>query len=380
MENITLDQNRQKQAKVYAHISRRLMVFDLLIGLLYISLWLVTGWSLALRGTLGALTDNEWLLVAGYALVFGGIFYVINLPLSYFEGFVLPHRFDQSNQSIKDWLVDQGKELLLTVVFGGILVEMIYVFLRAAPDLWWLGAAGFMLVVNVLIANLAPLLLFPLFNKYVPLDEEYAELAQRLIKLAERSGTQVQGVYKFDMSRRTKSANAALAGLGNTRRIILGDTLLKEFSSAEIETVMAHELGHQVHKDIPVGIVISSVLTLLGFYLASLVMRAGVPFFNLPGTADVAAMPLFMLALAAFELVTLPLGNAFSRWREQRADLYALQLTGDGQSYASALTRLANQNLAEVDPEPWVEYLLHSHPALSRRINMALNYQKTGSK
>ena len=139
---------------------------------------------------------------------------------------------------------------------------------------------------------------------------------------------------------------------------------------------MAHELGHQAHNDISVGIVVGSMLTLFGFYLASLVMRAGVPYFNLGQPSDVAAMPLFMLSLAVFEMVTLPLGNAFSRWRERRADLYALELTGKGKVFAAALTRLANQNLAEVDPEPWVEWLLHSHPALSKRIKMALNYEE----
>jgi len=180
------------------------------------------------------------------------------------------------------------------------------------------------------------------------------------------------------MSRRTKSANAALTGLGNTRRVILGDTLLKEFSTEEIETVMAHELGHQAHNDIPVGIVVSSMLTLFGFYLASLVMHQGVSLFHLGNPADVSAMPLFILGLGVFELVTLPLGNAFSRWRERRADLFALELTGKGASYASALTRLANQNLADADPEPWVELLLHSHPALSRRIQMANQFRSEG--
>jgi STE24 endopeptidase len=375
MENIKLDQDRQKQAKTYARISRRMMVVDLLIGVVYLILWLVTGWSAALQAVLLQVTTNDWLLVAIFSMIFGGILYVINLPLSYYEGFTLPHRFDQSTQTLKDWVIDQLKELALSAAFGLLVIEIIYAVLRAAPDTWWLTAAGIMLILNVLIANLAPVFLMPLFNKYVPLDDEYQDLAQKLINLAKRANVQVSGVFKFDMSRRTKSANAALTGLGNTRRIILGDTLLKEFSVDEIETVMAHELGHQAHNDIPVGIVVSSMLTLFGFYLASLVMHQGVIVFHLGNPADVAAMPLFILGLGVFELVTLPLGNAFSRWRERRADIFALELTGKGGSYASALTRLANQNLADADPEPWVVWLLHSHPALSKRIQMANQYQ-----
>jgi STE24 endopeptidase len=252
-----------------------------------------------------------------------------------------------------------------------LILEIIYAVLRAAPDTWWLWAAGILLVFNVLLANLAPVLLFPIFYKFQPLGEEYAELAARLVRLAEKAGTRVQGVFKFDMSRRTKAANAALTGLGNTRRIILGDTLLSEFTPDEIETVLAHELGHQVHKDIPLGIAIESATTLAGLYLASLGLRWGAAALGFAGSADIATLPLFMLVMGAYGLLTMPLTNAYSRWRERLADAYALRATGNGPAFASAMTRLANQNLADADPEAWVEFLLHSHPALSKRIAMA---------
>jgi STE24 endopeptidase len=231
-----------------------------------------------------------------------------------------------------------------------------------------------LLVFDVLLSNLAPVLIFPIFNKYTPLGEEHADLADRLIRLAERAGTRVRGVYQFDLSKRTKAANAALTGLGNTRRIILGDTLINEFTPAEIETVLAHELGHHVHKDIPLGIAVSTVMTLVGLYLASLALDWGVSYFGFSGPGDIAALPLFALVMGAYGLVTMPLGNAFSRWRERRADEYALKMTGDGPAFASALSRLANQNLADADPEPWVEVLLYSHPALGKRIKRAVSY------
>jgi STE24 endopeptidase len=217
----------------------------------------------------------------------------------------------------------------------------------------------------------APVLLFPLFYKFVPLGEEHTSLAQRLVELGERAGTRVQGVYKFDMSRRTKAANAALTGLGRTRRIILGDTLLNEFTPDEIETVMAHELGHQANSDISLGILISAMMTIGGLWLASIGLRWGIGQFGFSNPADIAALPLFILVMGLFGLVTMPLNNAYSRWRERLADRFALRLTGKGVSFASALKRLANQNLAEADPERWVEILLYSHPALGRRIAMA---------
>lgn len=215
----------------------------------------------------------------------------------------------------------------------------------------------------------------PLFYKSIPLSEEHADLVQRLLNLAERAHTRVSGVYKIDMSRRTKAANAAVIGLGNTRRIVIGDTLLNEFTPDEIETVMAHELGHQVYKDIPLGIVVETAITLVGLFLASLGLRFGAVALGYSGPADVLSMPLLLLVFAAYGLVTMPLTNGFSRWRERRADEYALKTTGQGNVYASALARLADQNLSDADPEPWVEFLLYSHPSLGKRIKMAETYK-----
>jgi STE24 endopeptidase len=186
----------------------------------------------------------------------------------------------------------------------------------------------------------------------------------------------VSGVFRFDMSRRTKAANAALAGLGGTRRIILGDTLLNEFSADEVEAVIAHELGHHVHRDIPLGILVSSGLTLAGLYLASLALDRGAAFFGFAGPADIAALPLFALTLGLFGVLSLPLNNAYSRWRERRADAYALDATRKPQAFADAMTRLANQNLADADPEPWVVWLLYSHPPIRDRVAQASRFRQ----
>lgn len=371
MQASTLDPQRQEQAKAYARINRRLMLVDLFLGAVYVLAWLVFGLSSDLKQALMNWIANEWLLVAAFGFGFAAIYFILNLPLSYFSGYILPHRFGMSNQTINGWALDQVKSVLVGGILGGLLLEVIYAVLRASPDLWWLWAAGIILLFSVVLANLAPVLLMPIFYKFIPLGEEHADLAERLLRLAANANTRVQGVFSFDMSRRTKAANAALAGLGNTRRILLGDTLINEFSPEEIETVLAHELGHQVHKDIPIGIVVETVITLVGLWLASFCLRWGVAYFGYTGPADIASFPLFVLVIGAYSLVTMPLENAFSRWRERRADEYALSVTGNGVAYASALVRLANQNLADVDPEPWEEFLLYSHPALSKRIAMA---------
>jgi STE24 endopeptidase len=309
-----------------------------------------------------------------YAAVFGAIYFVIDLPLSYYSGFVLPHRFGQSNETLNGWVIDQLKGIAVGAVLGGVVLEVIYAVLRAFPDTWWLWAAGIMLIFSVLLANLAPVLLFPIFYKFKPLGEEYRDLIDRLVRLFEKANTKVQGVYQFDMSTRTKSANAALTGLGGTRRIILGDTLLTQFTPDEIETVLAHELGHHVNKDIPLSIAVQTASTVVGLWLASLALRWGAAAFGFTSPADIAALPVFMLVMGLYGLVTMPLTNAFSRWRERKADEYALESTHNAAAFASAMTRLANQNLSEVDPEPWVEFLLYSHPALEKRIKMARQY------
>ncbi len=328
--------------------------------------------STALRDWIAGFTTNPWLMAPIFAAIFGGIYVLINLPLSYYSGFVLPHRFGQSNQTLRGWITDQVKGLAVGGVLGLLMLEAVYFVLRAAPDTWWIWASILLLFFSVVMSILAPVLLFPIFYKFSPLGAEHQDLIDRLVRLFERAGTRVKGVYKFDMSTRTKSANAALTGLGGTRRIILGDTLLNEFTADEIETVLAHELGHHVNRDIPLSIAYETISTVVGLFLASLALRWGVSQFGFNSVADVAALPLFLLVMMLYGLVTMPLSNGFSRWREVLADRYALDATRNGPAFASAMTRLANQNLAEVDPEPWVEFLLYSHPALEKRIAMAL--------
>jgi STE24 endopeptidase len=372
---IPLDQSRQEQAREYARLGRKLMLLELGLGAAYVLFWIFSGLSPWLRDQIYPFTTSLWLAVPLFALGFGLPYTLIDAPLSYYSGFVLPHRYGQSTQSRGDWLTDQAKGLALSGVIGLPVLGVIYGLLAVAPQSWWLWATAAMLVFSVVLGMLAPVLIFPLFFKYTPLADE--ELAARLTRLFEQAGTRVKGVYAFDMSRKTVAANAALMGLGSTRRIILGDTLLTQFTHDEIETVLAHELGHHVHHDLPLGILVQAGLTLAGFWLADVVMRWGVAYFGYSGLADPATLPLLMVALSIFGLVTMPLSNAWSRWREVLADRYALETTANPPAFINAMTRLANQNLAEAEPPAWVEFLLHSHPSITKRVALAQTYQST---
>jgi STE24 endopeptidase len=371
MNTTSIDPEKQEKARQYARIGRRVWLLETLASAVYLAAWLFFGWAKSLAGWLGTYTTNPWLLVLGFIVIFGGIASLLELPLGYYSGFVLPHHFGQSTQDLRGWVVDQLKGLLISAPLGLLVVELIYLALRLTGGWWWLWTGAGMLVFSVILSNLAPILIMPLFNKFVPLGEDHAELAERLMNLARRANTKVRGVFKFDLSRRTKAANAFLTGIGNTRRIVLGDTLINEFSPDEIETVLAHELGHQVHKDIPILMAFGTVMTLGGLYLASLALHWAAGYFGFSGPADIAGLPALGMVLGLFGLLTQPLDNAFSRWRERLADEYSLQVTGKAQAFVSAFTRLANQNLGELDPEKWVVFMFHDHPPLGDRIRMA---------
>jgi len=368
-----IDPQRQKEAKGYARLKHRLLVVDMALGGIFAVVLLLSGISSSLKAFIMAYTSQPPLVVAGYFGLFSLAYGVLLLPLEYYGGFVLPHRYGLSTQTVRAWLLDEVKAGLLGVSLGLIVIEVIYYLLRVMPSLWWLVTAVFMLFFTVILANLAPLLIVPLFYKFSPLADE--ELVGRLMKLTERANTKVRGVFTINLSSKTRAANAALMGLGNTRRIVLGDTLYADYSPDEIETILAHELGHQVQHDMWWGLLFQSALTLIGLYLAHLGLSWGVRAMGFAGLDDIASLPLLTVIMGGFMALTTPLSNAFFRWRERMADEYALRITDRPRAFVSVMVKLANQNLAQVDPEPWVEFVLYSHPAIRKRIQQGQSFE-----
>jgi STE24 endopeptidase len=370
-----LDADRQQKARAYARLRHRLLLIDLAIAAAGVLTILLSGLGTWLRDVLHPL---GWQPIPGwfpwqvllYFLALMLSYQVISAPLTYYSGFILPHRYGLSTLSLKNWLLDLFKGLALSLVFEAFVVELVYLLLATQPQTWWLWVAAVLLFFSVVMANLAPVLILPLFYKFSPLPE--GELAQRLLALAERAHTRVRGVFTMQLSSKTTAANAALMGLGNTRRIVLGDTMLDRYTTDEIEVVLAHELGHHVHRDLWKLIVSQSFLTLVGLYLINLVLHWAVETQHYyPGLADAATMPLVLLLTAAFGLIIMPLSNGYSRAIEYQADEYALQSTQKIEPFKSAMTRLANQNLADVEPSPLIEFLLHDHPSIGKRLKHA---------
>jgi STE24 endopeptidase len=296
------------------------------------------------------------------------------LGLDYYS-FRLEQRYQLSNQKLRGWAWDQTKEVLVEAVLASVLVELLYFIIREFPEHWWVVAWLGFLGVTVLLAQLAPVVLFPIFYKFEPLQDE--DLKLRLIRLGERAGTRVRGVYKWHLSEKSKKANAALTGLGNTRRIILADTLLADYSADEIEAVLAHELGHHVHRHIPKGIALQTVITLIGFWAANWALQYAVHRWHMFETlSDFANLPLLALIFVLLSFVLMPALNAFSRYNERQADRYAFENIANIASFVSSMNKLADQNLAERTPSRWVEWLLYSHPAIARRIAAAEGWAK----
>src|SRR5580704_9556547 len=312
------------EARRYNRIRRWLSIADFLLGLLFLVVLLFTGWNGTLRDlALHGAFEHYTLAVLLYVLMLMLIGKALGLGLDYY-GFRLEHSFNLSNQKPRAWVWDEAKGFLVGVVLGTILVELLYFIIRGAPQYWWLIAWAAFLGLFVLLAQLAPVVLFPIFYKFEPLQNE--ELKSRLVKLSEAAGTRVRGVYKWNLSEKSKKANAALTGLGNTRRIILADTLLEHYSPDEIEAVLAHELGHHVHKHILKSIAVQAAITLAVFWAANWILHYAMERWHFFETLhDFANLPLLVLVSTVLSFLLMPALNAFSRYNERQADRYAFR-------------------------------------------------------
>jgi len=364
-----LDIKRQELAKKYARLMRWLSLVELAVVGAVLLVLVFGGVSARMSYVLSF--PQPWASALYFVILAVGLGIII-IPLTYYQGFILPRRYGLSTQKLGAWLADRAKASALGLLLGLGIVIVVYWLLDRFSDIWWLWAGILLLLLSLLLTRLTPTLLLPIFFKLEPLDN--LELKQRLMNLAKRAHAKTVGVFTMDLSSKGTTANAMLAGLGKTRSIILSDTLLQQYSSEEIEVILAHELGHHLHRDIPKLIAVQAVMILLAFYLADLVLRAGLLPLAFQGIADVAAFPLLLLSLGTFGLIVTPLNNVYSRYLETSADEAALELTADPQAFITAMTKLTDQNLAVADPSRWVELLFYDHPPYTKRVGLARRY------
>jgi STE24 endopeptidase len=363
--------NEDKSSR-YHRLKRRAGVASAVIAGVVLGCLLLTGASRALADAGRWLAPGAAASVAIYVMMLAVVQEAAALPLVFYRTFFLERHYGLSSEPFGAWFRDHAKASTLGVVLAIAGAEVVYWLLRHSPSWWWLLSAGTFIVAMALMAKIAPVVLLPMFYKVRPLERE--SLRARLVALSTRAGVPVLGVYEWGLGEKTRRANAALVGTGRTRRMILSDTLLEAYSEDEIEVVMAHELGHHVHRDILVALVAESALVLMAFLGAAIALHAAWAALGLSSPSDVAGLPLLLLAGGAVSVAAAPLVNGLSRRNERRADRYALTLTRQPAAFISAMKRLAAQNLAEEDPSPAVMWLFHTHPPISQRIEAARRF------
>jgi STE24 endopeptidase len=353
---------------------RRVFLATALVSLLapslpYLSGAWETGWF-----ALAALPLPFSLRAAVFLCAFNLLLALVLLPIAYYSGYVLPRAFDLGRQTLRAWAIDWFKATLLAAALGTLIGGAFLWSVVSWSGHWWWIFGLIATCLGLVLVFVTPYVLVPLFFKMQPLHDE--ETAARIRSLVDRAGAPVREVCSLDFSRRTAEANAAVIGMGRSRRVVLADTLLAEFSPHEVDAVVAHEIGHHVNRDVQRLLLGNGLLMWVGLALAAWATPAALPVLSVPSLAYVPGYPMLFAVVELYFLFATPLLNWWSRRLETAADRFALRLTRDPAAFAMAMQRLGCQNLIELRPPRWSELLLASHPALHRRIQLAQGWNK----
>jgi STE24 endopeptidase len=376
--------NEDRSAR-YHKLGRRATVVSTAWSAGFLVLLALTPLSVWLRESVERLVGPAvpaWLhpsaVVLGYVAAVGLAHEFGEWPTAFYRTFLLEHRYGLSTESLRRWLADQAKGAALGAGLSLAGFSALYVAMRRWPEWWWLAAALGFAAVLVVLTRVTPALVMPIFFTFRPLAR--VELRERLLDLSRRAGVPATDASEWQLSDRTKKANAALAGLGRTRRILVSDTLLNNYSDDEVEVILAHELGHQVHHDLWRGMAVQTFVVTVAFFAASRVLATLGPRLGWQGVSDVAGLPVLLLAAGVLSLVAVPAVNAVSRVMERAADRFALELTGNEEAFSSAMRRLADQNLSEEHPSRFARWMFHTHPPTRERIDAARAWARRNSQ
>ncbi len=357
------------EARRYHRRQLWLSIAAFLLTAAVLAAWLASGAAEALAAALGARLSWRPAVVAAMLAAVGGSTALAGFPLDVLRGFVLPRRAGLLTQSFAGWLADKAKAGALGGLLGLFAFELFYALLAWSPGRWWLWSAAALAAASILLTTVVPLWIVPLFYRLTPLQDP--ALRARLLALAARVGVVAAEIAVADFSRKGRTANAAVVGLGRTRRILVSDTLLASFPPDEVEVVLAHELAHHARGHLPKGLGLQVVLLVVVFSLADAVLRRVTAPLGVLSPADPAGLPLLALVLGGLSLLVTPCAAAWSRRLEREADAEALAVTGAPGAFVAAMERLGRLNLAERRPNRLREWLFATHPALEERIAAA---------
>lgn len=378
----------ERQEEFRVHVTSEMKQHTRIRNLLYFAgnawLWaallavMEMGWSSRLRQLAGHLTRKPFLRDSIWFAMFLVVMAALLLPLDFYSGFVVPHKFDLSNQSLGAWLIEDLKTLGVALLIGSPIAAAALMLIRKKPRRWWLWLWGGTIPLTLISVLLAPLVIEPLFNDFRRLENRGLE--QRLLSLAGSVGIEGSDVFQVDKSKQTRTMNAYVTGLGVSKRIVIWDTLLQKMNDDEVVFVMAHEMGHYVRHDIWKGMAFGISLMFAVFWGGSRVAEAGVKRFGeewgVEELSDPAAIPWYLLILAVATFLLSPVFAGYSRSVEHRADLFALDYTGLNEPGARAFIKLAEGSKIDPTPHRFMKFWRYSHPPLSERIELALGSSK----
>lgn len=365
----------EDRASRYHRLHRRALLIWAIAGLAAAVGLIAGGGSRLLRDGVVAVTgagSSSPSTVALYALALALAYHALLLPLAAYQGFVLERRYGLGATRFSTWLIDFVKAAAIITAIAVTAAVLVYLTMSWWPRGWWIASAFCFAAALLGLARVLPVIVLPLFYRIKPLERE--ALRSRLQALCERARVPVPGMYVWGLGDKSRRANAALVGTGSTRRILLSDTLLADYSEDEIEVILAHELGHHVHADMRTGLLLEFIRIALCFAAGALVLGTVWARFRLSGPADVAGLPLLFAAGALVSGATGLALKAWSRRNERRADEFALALTGRPDAFMSAMRRLSTQNLAEERPSRAALWFFHTHPPIEQRIESARRF------
>lgn len=366
--------SKRKIAKEYFKIRYKLNIVYSVLHIVILATFLISGASLELKNIISSFVEKNWLVTTVYFSIVLILFDLITLPTNFHVNFLIEHKFKLSNQSISAWFLENIKKIIVSFVMGLIFIHTIYYFLENYENLWWFYTSIVFIFFGVIFSHLAPILLIPIFYKLTPIENE--ALKSKLLSLCKSINAQVKGVYEINLSKDTKKANAGLTGIGNTRCVILSDTLLEKFNLKEIEVIFSHELGHHYHRHIWKLIGMEIIFTFIGLYFIDISLNGFGTLLNITKISNIANLPLLALSFSIISFFFIPLKNAFSRALEREADKFALDTTQNPSSFISSMISLGDQNLSEIKPHPLIEAYFYSHPPLIKRLRMGYSYFK----
>jgi STE24 endopeptidase len=348
---------------------------DFLYGLVIAGLLLWLRISAHVRDWAAERTRNRHYQVMLYAVIYVSAVTVATLPVSIYEGFVREHAYGLSNQTFLQWLGDFAKGFALSLVAAVIVLPLLYAAIRRARETWWLWGAAIVIGFSIVVVTIYPVFIAPLFNSYTPLPE--SPLKQDILSLARANGIETSDIWLVDESRQSNRISANVSGFLGTTRISLNDNLINQGTPDEVLAVLGHEMGHYVMGHTLRSLLLTGLLTIIGFAAVAYAFRLATRLFGgnwqVREPDDVAGLPLLVALMSIFLFLTTPLTNSIVRSAEQEADIFGVNAVRKPDAFASVVLKLSSYR--KLEPGPVEEMLLYDHPSGRTRIATMMRWK-----